>query len=118
MLKRDQPKKGGDGVDDDSRAGRGGSKINGSGMDNIEIDGSEVEVDEVRKKGQKTSKFKNSSKSKKTVKSDFFTPGTKLMFTKLRQAFLKALILHYFDPERHIRIEMDISGYAISRIFS
>ena len=40
------------------------------------------------------------------------------MFTKLRQAFFKASILYHFNPERHIRIEMDASGYAISRVFS
>ena len=45
-----EPRKGGVGVDSDSRAGRGRSEIDGSGMDNVEIDGGEVEVDEIRKK--------------------------------------------------------------------
>ena len=103
------------GVGGDSRAGRDG--IDGSGMDDVEVDGGEVEVDEVGKKAQKTSKSKNLSKSK-TVGSDFLTPGAKLAFTKLRQAFFKAPILHYFDLERHIRIETDVSSYAISEIFS
>ena len=40
------------------------------------------------------------------------------MFAKLRQVFVKAPILHYFDLERHIRIETDASGYAISAILS
>ncbi len=48
----------------------------------------------------------------------FFTADTRRAFTKLRQAFVKALILNHFDPERHIRIETDASDYAISRIFS
>ena len=105
------------GVGGDSRAGRDG--INGSGMDNVEVDGGEVEVDEVGKKGRKTSKSKNSSKSKKAVgPSDFLTPGAKLAFTELRQAFLKAPILHHFDPERHIRIETDVSGYAIGGVLN
>ena len=105
------------GVGGDSRAGRDG--IDGSGMDDVEVDGGEVEVDEVGKKGRKTSKSKNSSKSKKAVgPSDFLTPGAKLAFTKLRQAFLKAPILHHFDPERHIRIETDVSDYAIGRVLS
>ena len=88
----------------DSRAGRDG--IDGSGMGDVEVDGGEVEVDEVGKKGRKTSKSKNLSKSKKVVRpSDFLTPGAKLVFTELRQVFLKASILQHFDPERQIRIE-------------
>ena len=72
------------------------------------VDNGEVEDDEVRKKVKKTSKSKNLSKSKKTVRIDFFTPGAKLAFPKLRQAFLKVLIIHHFDPERYIRIKTDI----------
>ena len=104
------------GVGGDSRAGR--DRIDRSGMDDIEVDGGEVEVDEVRKKARNFSKFKNLSKSKKTVRSDFLIPGAKLAFTELRQAFFKAPILHYFNPEYHIRIETDVSGYAIGGIFS
>ena len=107
MLKIAEPRKGGDGVDGGSRAGRGRSM-----MDDVEVDGGEVEVDEVGKKAR------NLSKSKKMVGSDFLTPGAKLAFTKLRQAFLKAPILHHFDPERHIRIETDASGYAIGGVLS
>ena len=81
-------------------------------MDDVEVDGDKVEVDEVGKKARKT------SKSQKTVGSDFLTPRAKLAFTELRQAFLKAPILHHFDPERHIRIEMDASGYAIGGVLS
>ena len=113
MLKTAEPRKGRDGIGGDSKAGRGGSKI-----DDVEIDGSEVEVDEVGKKARKTSKSKNLSKSQKTVGSDFFTPGAKLAFTKLRQAFFKALILYYFDPDCHIRIETDVLGYAIGGVLS
>ena len=102
-------------VGGDSRAGRDG--IDRSGMDDVEVDGGEVKVDEVEKKGRKTSKSKKLSKSK-MVGSDFFTPGAKLAFTKLRQVFLKAPILHQFDLERHIRIEMDVSGYAIGEVLS
>ena len=51
-------------------------------------------------------------------KLDFLTPGAKLAFTKWRQAFVKALILHYFDPECYIRIETDASGYTISEVLS
>ena len=38
------------------------------------------------------------------------------MFTKLRQAFVKAPILHHFDPKHHIQIETDKSGYAIGEV--
>ena len=101
------------GVGGDSRARRGGSEIDGN-----KVDSGKVEVDEVRKKAQNLSKSKNSSKSKKMVGSNFFTLGAKLVFTKLRQAFFKAPILHHFDLERHIRIETDVSGYAIGRVLS
>ncbi len=36
----------------------------------------------------------------------------------MRQTFLEALILNHFDPERHIRIETDASGYASSGILN
>lgn len=49
--------------------------------------------------------------------SGYFTLEPKLMFTKLRQAFLKAPIFHYFDPEYHIQIA-DISGYPTSGVLS
>ena len=32
--------------------------------------------------------------------------------------FLKAPILHHFDPKCHIRIETDASGYAIGGVLS
>ncbi len=48
----------------------------------------------------------------------FLTSESKKAFTKLRQAFVEAPIRNYFDLERHIQIETDASGYAISRILS
>ena len=77
-----RPGEGGVGVGG-SRAGRGQSEVDGSEMNDVEVDGGEVEVDEVGKKGRKTSKSKKSSKSK-TVGLDFLTPGAKLAFTELR----------------------------------
>ena len=117
MLKTAEPRKGENGVGGDSGAGYGGSEIDGSEKDNVEVDGSEVEVDKVGKKGRKTSKSKKSSKSK-MVGLDFLTLGAKLAFTKLRQAFFKAPILHHFDPERHIRIGTDVSGYAFGGVLT
>ena len=95
-----------------------------SEINNNKVDSGEAGDNEIRKKGQKTSKSKNLfkskklSKSKKMVESDFFTPGARLAFTKLRQIFIKVLILHYFDSERHIQFKINLSGYIIGGIFS
>ena len=105
-------------VGNKSRAGHDRSKLNKGEIDDGEVGGGEV-GDEVEKKEQKTSKSKKSSKSKKTVgSSDFFTLRAKLKFIKLRQVFLQALIFYHFELEDHIRIEIDVSGYAIGRLFS
>ena len=106
-----QPDKGGVGVGR-SRAERDSSGPDGSGIEDGGIDGGEVEDNKVGRKGQKT------SKSKKTIGLDFFTSGARLAFIKLKQAFIKASILHHFYPERHIRIETDASGYAIREILT
>ena len=108
-----RPSEGGVGVGG-SRAGRGGSKLDRSKLCDNEVDGGEIEDNKVGEKVQEKSRSKNLSKS--TL--DFLTPGAKLAFTKLRQAFLKALILYHFDPECHIRIKTDVSGYAISGVLS
>ena len=50
--------------------------------------------------------------------STFLTPEAKLAFSRLRQAFTKAPILHHFDPEHYIRTETNASGYAIGSILS
>ena len=50
--------------------------------------------------------------------SSFLISETKQAFLRLRQAFTKALIRHYFDPERYIRIEIDASGYVSRDILS
>ena len=50
--------------------------------------------------------------------SHFLTPETELAFSRLKQAFTDASILHHFDPERYIRIETDAFGYAIGDILS
>ena len=48
----------------------------------------------------------------------FLTSGARRVFAKLRQAFIKAPILHHFDPEHHIRVETDVSGYIIGGVFN
>ena len=98
----------------DNRTGRDRSEIEGS-----EVDGGEVKDDKVEKKFQKMSKSKNLFKSKKTVGFlDLLTLGAKLAFSKLKQGFFKALILHHLDQECHIQIETDVSNYAIGGVFS
>ena len=66
-------------------------------------------------------KFKNHDFSKfrtKKAKKSFLTPKARLAFTQLRQAFVEALILYYFDPKSHIWIEIDESSYAISGVLN
>lgn len=41
----------------------------------------------------------------------FITPGARLAFTKLRQTFIKALILYYFDLEYYILIKTHLFKY-------
>ena len=70
-------------------------------------------------KSKNLSKSKKSSKSKKTVRSsNFFIFRARLVFTKIRQVFVKAPILYHFDPKHYIWVETDVSGYAIGVILS
>ena len=109
-----------------SRAGRERSKLDGRKLYGNEVESGEVEDEEIGEKVQKSFQSKNSSKSKNLFKSknlskstlDFLTLRAKLAFTKLRQTFFKAPILHHFNPEHHIRIKTDVSGYAIGRVLS
>ena len=48
----------------------------------------------------------------------FFTLIARQTFTKLKQIFIKALILNYFNLGHYIQIEADTFGYTIDRIFS
>ena len=76
-------------VGSDNRAERNRNKLDRSELDDGEVDKGQID-NEIGKEDQKTSKFNNlfkskkSSKSKKTLGSDFFTPGARLAFTKLR----------------------------------
>ena len=85
-----------------------------------------------KSKSEKTSKFQNlaksgkkSSKSGNSTNSDamengpkFLIPDARTAFNRLRLAFTEAPILRHFDPECHIRIETDASGYAIGGVLS
>ena len=78
------------------------------------------------KKQAKTTKSKNLIKSKnhdfppnsrnKEARTGFLISKARILFTQLRQAFVKTLILHHFNSEYHIRIETDTSGYAIDGV--
>ena len=105
------------------------SEIGGdSVVSNSMVDGSET-INPAKGKNQaKTTKSKILVKSKshdfpfnsrnREAGTGFLTPKARLAFTQLRQTFVKAPILHHFDLESHIRIETDVSGYAIGGILS
>ena len=44
------------------------------------------------------------------------TPKAEKAFEKLKRAFIAAPVLKYFNPELPIRVETDVSGYAIGGI--
>ena len=76
-------------------------------------------------KGKKLAKSKKPSKSGNSPNFDakeagpsFLTPEARSAFNRLRLAFTEAPILRHFDPECHIRIETDASGYAIGSVLS
>ena len=48
----------------------------------------------------------------------YLTPNAKKVFNYLLHTLTKTLILQHFDPECHIQIEIDASGYAIGGILS
>ena len=113
-----RPNEGGVWVCGSSKAKRDGNKLDRSKINNSEMIEGEIRDDEVKKKVQKLSKSKNLLKSKKTVGSDFFIPGARLAFIKLRQVFVKAPILYHFDLKCYIQIETDVLGYAIGGVLS
>ena len=102
----------------------GGISVDGNSM----VDGGEATNLTKEKNQAKTTKSKILVKSKshdfppnfrnKKAGTGFLTPEARLAFTQLRQAFVEAPILHHFDPESHIRIETDASGYAIGGVLS
>ena len=61
----------------------------------------------------------NTKKGVKAAKnSDYLTPAAKKAFYYIWHTFTQASILQYFDPEWHIRIETNASGYAIAGVLS
>ena len=91
------------------------------------VGGGEATNPTKRKNPVKTTKSKILVKSKnhdfpksrpEEAGTGFLTPEARLAFTQLRQAFVKAPILHHFDPESNIRIETDALGYIIDCVLS
>ena len=76
--------------------------------------------DALKKLVKSKSRAKNGhlSNNNNTEEPKFLTPKAKKGFNRLRQAFIKAPILQYFDLECHIRIETDASSYAIGEVLS
>ncbi len=112
-----------------SAAGPANLEQGGQGIQ-VEDQGEKKPAQKSRKgqpKGQKTAKSKKWIRAEKIEtsraknlgqSSSFLTTDTRRAFTELRQAFVEAPILNYFDQECHIGIETDASGYAIGGILS
>lgn len=66
---------------------------------------------------RKNKQFKNSG-FKITKKLNSLITSAKKTFNGLRQAFIKAQILQYFDLKSYIWIKIDISGYAKDKILN
>ena len=75
-----------------------------------------------KSKGKKSKKLSKSGNSynfdAKNSGPSFLIPKTRSAFNCLRLAFTKTPILWHFDPECHIVIKTDASGYAISGVLS
>ena len=102
-------------------------EVDGDSMVSNLVGGGEATNTTKRKSQAKTTKSKILVKSKnhdfpksriEKAGMGFLTPKARLVFTQLRQAFVKAPILHHFNPKSHIWIETNASSYAIGGILS
>ena len=95
----------------------GSSVASASRVDNDEVvdGGGAVGWTDASRKSAKSRRTKSGNNS---GEPKFLTPKAKEGFNRLRQAFTKAPILRYFDPECHIRIETDVSGYIIGGVLN
>ena len=97
----------------------------GEGGDGVDSGGVEIAKKSRKSKDQKLVKSKKLSKSgnlpnfnAKEAGLSFLIPGAREAFNRLRLAFTEALIFWNFDPECHIQIKTDVSGYAIGGMLS
>ena len=81
--------------------------------DNEVIGGESAGWSDASKKSAKSKKMRSVHDLKKPK---FLMSKAKKAFNHLGQAFTKVPILQHFDPEYHIRIETDVSGYAIGGV--
>ena len=88
------------------------------GADDDEVVGGGGDRNLSKSKKSKNTKSGSQTRIGATGEPTFLTPGAREAFNQLRQAFTKAPILRHFDPEYHIRIETDASGYAIGGVLS
>ena len=71
-----------------------------------------------KSKKPKNAMFRIQTPLSTTGEPTFLTPDARNAFNQLRKMFTKAPILQHFDPECHIRIETNASGYAIGEVLS
>lgn len=55
---------------------------------------------------------------KASKNANFLTPKAKLTFLQLREVFIKAFIIYYFDLKCYIWIKIDTFDYSIDGILS
>ena len=91
-------------ADDDEVVGGGGGRANGTVVNLF--------------KNEKSRKSMRVPNIEATREPNFLTPDAKKAFNHLQLAFIKAPIPQHFDLESHIRIETDVSGYAIGKVLS
>lgn len=76
---------------------------------------STIDTNSTRFVKAKLTKFKSLVQLKK-LRMSSFTPGARIVFMKIRQKFIQALILYYFDPKYYVWIEINLSDYIINRV--
>ena len=104
-------------------------KFGGDGMEQVKKSEKSKNLAKSRKlfksgksKGEKSKKPPKSGTfpnfDAKDSRPSFLTPEARSAFNCLQLTFTKAPILQYFDPECHIWIETDASGYTIGSVLS
>ena len=85
----------------------------------LSIDVAEVDKVSIGDGNYYEDKMVGRSPSKKLNRAiDYLTPDARQTFSQLRQAFTKALIFQHLDLGSYIRVETEVSSYAISEVLS
>ena len=85
----------------------------------LSIDVTEIDEVGVDGGGDHENKTVGRSLSKNSNRAtNYLTPNARQAFIKLRQVFIKALILRHFHLECYIRIEINTLGYTIGGVLS